>query len=112
VECPPPPIYAPLVTPGAIISFCDDGKQPTAEVVLANGDHVQLVLSRDGLAITGPGGAVLFHGTPEVVSQICAGLVSSTATQTPLGILLAIIVQLGSAGEVRDAFSQAAADLT
>jgi hypothetical protein len=95
---------------GAITSFCDDGKQPRAEVVLANGDQVQLLLNRDGVTITATSTGVLFQGNPEVVSQICVSLASSTETTTPLQILLSVVTKLGSADEVREAFRQATAE--
>ena len=100
---------------GTVITFRDDSKRPYSELVLGNGDRVQIALGRRGLTITQIGGSktpkILFHAPPDTVSHICAGLVSSPQTLkvTPLQILVAAIVQLGSADDVRQAFHSAAA---
>jgi hypothetical protein len=95
---------------GTIISYADDKGHPRAEVVLPNSDRVLLTLDRDGLAITQLAGAgrlvVLFQANPNLASRICAGLFSLKATPkpTPLRILVAAVLQLGSAEQVRNAF--------
>lgn len=101
---------------GTVIHYSDDTDCPHAEVALRNGDHVELVLDRDGLTIkhsTGPmrPSNVLFRANPNLSSRICAGLFSleTTPRPTPLRILVAAIVQLGSAEEVGNAFREAAA---
>jgi hypothetical protein len=93
---------------GAVISLRDDGKRPKAEIMLANGDRVELALDRDGLTISHADGPLLFFGSPDFVARICAGLVSSTAGVTPLKVLAGLVVQLGSADQVRNVFSEAA----
>jgi hypothetical protein len=103
---------------GTVIYYSDDTEHPRAEVALRNGDHVQLTLDRDGLAIkqstdsTQPS-QVLFRANPNLTSRICAGLFSleTTPTPTPLRILVAAVVQLGSAEEVGTAFQEAAAQV-
>ena len=96
---------------GAVISFRDDGKRPKAEVVLSNGERLELVLDRTGLSIKHASGPDLFQTSPDIVARICAGVVSSATDTTPLKILVGLVVQLRSADEVRRAFSEAAANL-
>jgi hypothetical protein len=87
-------------------------------VALPNSDRVLLTLDRDGLAITwvaqpGRHAEVLFQVDPNVVSRICAGLYSleTTLKPTPLRILVAAVVLLGSAEDVRTAFREVAVAL-
>jgi hypothetical protein len=101
---------------GTIISYAEDKGQPRAEVVLPNRDRVRLTLDRDGLAITQLAGAerlaaVLFQANPNLASRMCAGLFSleTTPRPTPLRILVAAVLQLGSAEQVRNAFRDVAA---
>jgi hypothetical protein len=102
---------------GTIIVFRDDGNRPHSELVLRNGDRVQIALGGEGLTVTFIGGPddweILFHTDPATVAHICAGLVSSPNAfkATPLRILVSAIVQLGSAGEVRTVFERAAAQV-
>jgi hypothetical protein len=103
---------------GTVVSYAEDQGQPRAEIALPNRDHVLLTLDRDGLAITrlaGPGrlAEVLFQADTNVVSRICAGLYSleTTSKPTPLRILVAAVVQLGSAKNVRNAFREVVAAL-
>jgi hypothetical protein len=103
---------------GTIISYAEDQRQPQAEVALRNRDHVLLRLDCDGLAITrlaGPGrlAEVLFQADANVVSRICAGLyrLETTPSPTPLRILVAAVVQLGSGDDVRKAFREVAVAL-
>jgi hypothetical protein len=83
-------------------------------VALCNGDRVLLALDRAGLTITQISAGrpvILFQAGPRIVSHICASLVSSTNTSdaTPLRIVVAAVVQLRSADEVRRAFNDVAA---
>jgi len=103
---------------GTVISYSDDTDCPRAEVVLRNGDHIQLVLGRDGRAIRRLASSVqpseaLFQASPDLASRVCAGLFSleTTPRPTPLRILVAAVVQLGSAEEVENAFREAAAQV-
>ena len=102
---------------GTIIVFRDDGDRPYSELLLRNGDRVQLTLDGEGLMVTlmdGPDNRrTLFQANSEVVAQICAGLVrpSNTLKATPLRILVSAVVQLESANEVRAAFEHAAAQV-
>jgi hypothetical protein len=102
--------------PSATVVYCsDDTEHPRAEIVLCNGDHIQLALDRDGLAITQFAGPMqpaelLFEADPSLASSICAGLFNpkNTSRLTPLRILVAAVVQLSSAREVKDTFREAA----
>ena len=103
---------------GTVISYAEDQGQPRAEVALPSSDRVLLTLDRDGLAITrlaqsGHLAEVLFHADPNVVSRICAGLYNPETTPKPgpLRILVATVVQFGSAEDVRKAFREAAVTL-
>ena len=98
---------------GTVVSYAEDQGHPLAEIALPNREHVRLTLDRDGLAITRlarPGrlAEVLFQADANVVSRICAGLYSleTTSRPTPLRILVAAVVQLGSAENVREAFRE------
>jgi hypothetical protein len=100
---------------GTIVSYAEDQGQPRAEVALPNRDHVLLTLGRAGLAITrvaerALGPELLFQADADVVSRICAGLynLETTPKPSPLRILVAAVVQLGSAEHVRQAFREAA----
>ena len=103
---------------GTVISYAEDQGHPRAEIALSNSDRVLLKLDRDGLAITrlaGPGrlAQVLFQADVNVVSRICAGLynLETKPKPAPLRILVATVVQLGSAEDVRKAFREAAVTL-
>jgi hypothetical protein len=98
---------------GTVVSYAEDQGQPRAEVALPNRDHVLLTLGRDGLVITqltGPARPpeMLFQADANVVSRICAGLYSleTTPKPSPLRILVAAVVQFGSAENVRKAFRE------
>jgi hypothetical protein len=100
---------------GTVIHYSDVADHPHAEVALRNGDHVQITLDRAGLTIKQPTGLmqpskVLFRANPNLTSRICAGLfgLETTPSPTPLRILVAALVQLGSAEEVGNAFQEAA----
>ncbi len=97
---------------GTVLVYRDDGTRPHCEIVLGNGDRVQLVLDSKGLAIEqlGPKNETLFQAPPKLVSQICAGLVGPKARSegTPLRILAALVQRIGSAADVRAAFTEAA----
>jgi hypothetical protein len=103
---------------GTVVSYAEDQGQPRAEVALPNRDHVVLTLDRHGLAITRLAGSerlpeMLFQADANVASRICAGLYSLEMTPKPgpLRILVAAVVQLGSAENVRKAFREAAVAL-
>lgn len=103
---------------GTVIFYAEDQGHPLAEIALPNRDHVLLTLDRDGLAITrlaGPGRLteVLFQADANGASRICAGLYSleTTSRPTPLRILVAAVVQFGSAEHVRKSFREAAVAL-
>ena len=101
---------------GTIVSYSEDQARPQAEVALLNGDRVKLTLDSDGLSIKrlpGPGGPakMLFQADANLVSHMCAALfrLETTPKPTPLRILVATVVQLGSAEEVGNAFREVAA---
>src|SRR4051794_2274755 len=96
---------------GTVISYVENKGRPWAEVALTNRDRVLLTLDRDGVVIARLAGRghlaeVLFQADPNLVSRMCAGLfgLETTPKPTPLRILVAAVVQLGSAEEVRNAF--------
>jgi hypothetical protein len=101
---------------GTVTHYSDATDHPHADVTLRNGDHIELKLDRAGLTIKQPTGLmqpskVLFWANPNLTSHICAGLFGLETSQspTPLRILVAAVVQLGSAEEVGNAFQEAAA---
>lgn len=103
---------------GTIVFYSDDPRRPEAEVVLANRDRVRLILDQDGLSIFRIAGPlttadVIFHADEHLVSHICAALLRPEAapTPSPLRILVAAIVQVGSAEDVAHAFADVAAIL-
>ena len=103
---------------GTVVSYADDQGHPRAEVALPNRDHVLLTLDRDGLSITRLArqehlAEVLFQADANVVSRICAGLYSpeTRPKPTPLRILVAAVVQFGSAEDIRNAFREVVAAL-
>jgi hypothetical protein len=100
---------------GTIISYLDDRRYACAEVALRNADHVLLTLARDGLAImlratTERGPKLLFRADSNMATGMCDGLftLGTRPKPTPLRILVAAVVQLGSADEVGNAFRQVA----
>ena len=89
---------------GTVISYVENKERPWAEVALTNRDRVLLTLDRDGVVIARLAGRghlteVLFQADPNLVSRMCAGLfgLETTPKPTPLRILVAAVVQLGSA---------------
>jgi len=101
-----------------VITYRNDDSRPYAELALDSGERVLLTLDHGGalierLAGRGRPAEVLFRGTPALVAQICGGLMDRKPAEqsTPLDILLAAILQLGSAAAVRDAFRDVAAGL-
>jgi len=103
---------------GTVVSYAEDQGQPRAEITLPNRDHVLLTLDRDGLSITRLArqehlAEVLFQADANVVSRICAGLYSleTRPKPTPLRIIVAAVVQLGSAEDIRDTFREVVAAL-
>ncbi len=90
----------------AVICFEEHAKRPRAEIVLGNGEHVELALNRNGVTISRVDGQLLFEASAELVARICASLVPSTAEVTPLAILAAVVVQIHSADAVDRAFRE------
>jgi hypothetical protein len=77
-----------------------------------------LTLDRDGLSITRLArpehrAEVLFQADANTISRICAGLYSleKRPKPSPLRVLVAAVVQLSSADDIRNAFREAAAAL-
>jgi hypothetical protein len=101
---------------GTVVHWSDDTEHARAEVVLCNGDRIELALDRDGLAITQsagpsqPAALLLFEADPSLAASICAGLGNpkNTSTPAPLHILAAALVGLSSAEEVKHTFRKAA----
>jgi hypothetical protein len=100
---------------GTVLLFRDDGPRPHCEIVLGNGDRIQLVLDAQGLAVDQslPAARTLFRAPPKLVAQICAGLIGPKAQSdaTPLRILAAVVQRIGSADDVRAAFADVADSL-
>ena len=104
---------------GTVLSFRDDGRQPCCDVALDSGDPVRLILDADGLQIarSAPAdrvGEVLFRAGPSEVAAICAGVVGPKRQSgaSPLRTLAAAAQRIGSAAELRSAFSEMAAGLS
>jgi hypothetical protein len=88
--------------------------QPTGrfcEVALDNGERICITVDHTGVVIERPADdrfsrAELFRGTPDLASDICAALAhgSSVTDGAPMDIMLAMVIQLGSAAKVEEAF--------
>ena len=96
--------------------YRNDADNPSCEIVYDDGDRVVLKLDADGLVIErlpSPGRRheVLVRAAPDTVSRICASLLHPmrSARLTPLDILLAVAIGLGSADRLKTAFREAAA---
>jgi hypothetical protein len=101
---------------GAIISYDENAERPRAVLALGNGDRVVLSLSRDGFTIVqlGAAEAILFQADSELTSRLCAGLIASDSTPPApaIRLLVAAIVQLNSAAEIKRAFEDVADQLS
>jgi hypothetical protein len=111
--------YICCMTTGIVISYSDDTRNTRAEVALRNGEHILLKLDRNGVTImrlTGPGHCpeILFQADPNLATRMCDGLfaLETTPKPPPLRILVAAVVQLGSADEVGTAFQRVAAQVS
>lgn len=100
---------------GTILLYRDDGNLPHREIALDNGDRIRLALGGDGLVIarlapSSAPGDVLFRAAPAMASRICAGLVGPKrqSEASPLRVLAAAVQRIGSAADVRSAFTAAA----
>jgi hypothetical protein len=98
-----------------LIKYQNDPHHRACEVALDSGERVLLMVDRTGVVIErapAPGipGVVLFRGKPEVAAEICASLTTahSASGKTPMDIILAAMVGLGSAAKIRTAFRRAA----
>src|SRR5262245_47526555 len=91
---------------GAILCFEDRTRRPRAEVLLGNGEHIELVLNRNGVTISRLDGQILFEVSAELTSRICASLVSSTANASPLAILAAVVMQMPTVDALDRAFRE------
>ena len=89
---------------GAVLCFEDHAKRPRAEILLGNGEHVELVLNRNGVTISRVDGQILFEASAELASRICASLMSATVNVSPLAILSAVVMQIPTADAVDRAF--------
>jgi hypothetical protein len=103
---------------GTVLIYRDDGVHPYCVIALGNGDRVQLSLDADGLVIDrlafgDTENETVFCAPIGLVSKICAGLVGpKTLTDAPpLRILAATVQRIGSAEDVRAAFTDAMAEL-
>jgi hypothetical protein len=101
-----------------LIKYRNEPPQRFCEVELKSGERVALKVDADGVVIervglSGTSRNVLFKGGPDAVAEICGALVSKTLASeasggrmTPLDIVLAAVVALGSAAKVRKAFRE------
>src|SRR5260221_7076631 len=101
-----------------LIKYRNEPPQRFGEVELKSGERVALKVDAEGVVIecVGRPGAsrnVLFSGGPDAIAEICGALVSKTLASeasavrmTPLDIILAAVVALGSAEKVRKAFRE------
>ena len=102
---------------GTVLTFRGDGRQPRAEIALGNGDRVAVEIDGGGLTIKQIGGGdsgILFQADRDLVGHICAGLVESgnRLDATPLTIVVAAVLQIHSAEQVRAAFNAAATQIS
>ena len=98
-----------------VLIYRNDGDRPFCEIALDDGDRVQLQLDKAGLVIERQSlGArpreVMFKGGADVVTDMCVALLGPVAAKktTPLDVLVSVVVQMGSAADVRAAFRAAA----
>lgn len=102
-----------------VIAFRNEPHQRFFHVVLDGGDQVTLRLDADGLVIERLGGAaapgaVLFRADADRASRIALGLLGKrkACPEAVLDVLLATVVGLRSAENVRRAFADAAAAIS
>jgi hypothetical protein len=101
-----------------LIKYRNEPPQRFCEVELNSGERVALKVDADGVVIERLGHPeaprnTLFRGGPDEIAEICGALVSRTLASkasggrmTPLDIILAAVVALGSAARVRKAFRE------
>jgi hypothetical protein len=101
-----------------ILTYRNEGEMPFCEIALDDGAHVQLQLNKSGLIIERQArderpAEILFKADPFLVSDLCAALLGSVraVNTTPLDILVPVVMQMRSAGDVRDAFRAASKGL-
>jgi hypothetical protein len=101
-----------------LIKYRNEPPQRFCEVELNSGERVALKVDADGVVIERLGHPeasrnILFRGGPDEIAEICGALVSRTLASkasegrmTPLDIVLAAVVALGSAAKVRKVFRE------
>jgi hypothetical protein len=101
-----------------LIKYRNEPPQRFCEVELKSGEQLALKVDADGVVIerlghSGTSRNILFRGSPDAIAEICGALVSKTLASeangvrmTPLDIILAAVVALGSAAKVRKAFRE------
>ena len=95
-----------------VSAFHDGFPTPNAEVTFDNGERVSLMLERGGLMIKNVvSGAVLYKTDSGTVAKLCAALANGRAPleASPLKLLVTIVAQMHSAGDVGKAFKTAGA---
>lgn len=97
-----------------LIKYRNDIAHGSCEVALDSGERILVHADRNGTliercALPGIPKAVLYRGMPDVVAEICAALAPATPPlrTTPLDIILAAVIGLGSAAKIRKAFRDA-----
>jgi hypothetical protein len=101
---------------GTVLLFRDEAQERQAEIALANGERIRVVIARNGLVIKKLDGAnpkSLFEANSAIVAHLCAGLISSpkTVDASPLRIIVTAVGQLQSAADIEKAFHDAAAQI-
>ena len=98
-----------------VLIYRNDGERPFCEIALNDGDRVQLQLDKMGLVIERQAlgerpAEILFKGGVDLVAAMCVALLGPVAAKktTPLDVLVSVVVQMGSAADVRAAFHAAA----
>jgi hypothetical protein len=94
------------------LAYQKDGRRPHCDVVLPNGERVVVTLDQAGATIERLGGGsdreLLFRGTTEMMTRICAAFTPPGERRQPLEVIAALVVGLGSAEKIRAAFEAAA----
>jgi hypothetical protein len=97
----------------SFLAYVKDGPRPLCDVMLDSGERVQVTLDSAGAVIERLAGGgmreLLFRGSPDTMARICAAFQPPGGLVAPLEVLAALVVGLGSADKVRNAFRRAAA---
>ena len=94
-----------------LITYRNEPAGRFCEVALDNGERICIAVDHTGVIIERASGlrgsrAVLFRGTADLTADICAALTlgTSAADTAPMDIILATVVELGSAAKIETVF--------